>query len=62
MVESENSVVFIGCLIRLRIDAVYVVLISTIVDERVLAYAGVCDCLRRIIVSQVNPLRSPIRA
>ena len=57
MVECENSVVGIGFKIRLRIDAVQAVLVCTIVDKRVLANAGVRDCLRRIVVSHVDVMR-----
>ena len=39
----------------MRIYAIDVVIISTtIVDKRVLTYAGVRNCLRRVIISQVD--------
>ena len=54
MVKCENFVVGISIKIRLRIDAVQAVLVSTIVDKRVLANTRVRNCLRRIIVSHVD--------
>ena len=63
VVESEHLVIWVVCEIRLRVDTVQCVEISsTIIDERVLTNTRVRYCLCCSIVSQVYILSRPADA